>query len=116
MKQRIASLTAMLLIGLISSTSALAGPNDHYRGHAAYNPPRHSAPPARHYHYAHPPRQVVVVRHAPQPRTVVYHHVPAPQYYVAPPPQPTVHIGASNILTLAVGTGLVVHALHHMSH
>jgi Ni/Co efflux regulator RcnB len=52
------------------------------------------------------------------PRTVVYHEVSSPQIYnLAPPPRGHhyARVG-SDILLLAIGTGLVVNALYNIAY
>jgi len=101
MKYRISSLTTLLVIGLLSSASALAAPG--HQGHRQQ--PQRSAPPSHQVRQAPPPQQVrqapshQQARQAPPPRQV--HQAPPPrqvrkappprQVYRAPPPQPVVY-------------------------
>lgn len=87
MKYRIASLAALLVAGLFSNTSALAGPYDN-RGHD-YRPPPHNAPPPQR-HSAPPPQ-----RHSapppPPPHRTAPPPPPPPPHHAAPPPPPPYH-------------------------
>jgi Ni/Co efflux regulator RcnB len=150
MKYRIASLSALLVIGLFSSASALAAPPGNNHGHRQST--RQSAPPKKHYssppkqQYSAPPARRVSAppRHTQRhmkplprskyashhrhgrswqmgravPRTVVYHDVSSPHIYgLAPPPRNHryVRVG-TDILLLAIGTGLIVNALYDIAY
>ena len=105
MKYRIGSLTTLLIIGLISSASALAGPRSHSGDHGYRSSSQRSASPARQVHRAPPARQVHrapparQVRSAPPARHVhsapparqVHRAPPARQVHRAPPPPRHVH-------------------------
>jgi len=80
MKYRIGSLAALLIIGLVSSASALAGPRNHQGDHGYRSSSQRSAPPARQARSA-PPQQV---RSAP-PARQVRSAPPARQVRSAPP-------------------------------
>ncbi len=102
MKHRIGSLTTLLIVGLLSSGSALAHGhhNDGYgsRAQRSAPPPRQqSAPPPRQTYNAPPPRQAHNAPpprySAPPPRQV--HRAPPPRYYAPPPAYSSQHGGRS---------------------
>jgi len=138
MNYRTATLAALVVAGILSSSSALAGSNDK----GACNPPRHTPPPPPPHHVAPPPHHVapapVTYRQmAPLsrksyhhkragrswqmgyrlPRTVVYQEVVTPQsYYLAPPPRNHRYVRVGNdILLMAIGTGLIVNAVYDIA-
>ncbi|MCL2160979.1 MAG: RcnB family protein [Betaproteobacteria bacterium] len=144
MKYRIGSLATLLVIGLLSSASALAAPAQ--KGNSYRSPPPRSAPPARQVQRAPAPRKVqrapaprqvhrapppvyATTAHRPGrswqvgrqlPRTVVYQEVSAPhysQYRLAPPPHNHRYVRVGDdILMIAIGTGLIASAIYNISH
>jgi len=88
MKYRIGSLATLLVVGLLSSSAVLAGPNNHGYGdrpsaQRSAPPQRQAAPPPRQAHRAPPPRQVHRAppqRHYAPPPRHVHRHAPPPTY------------------------------------
>jgi Ni/Co efflux regulator RcnB len=129
---------ALLAVGMFASFSVFAQPHGPNQGRDSGNRARHASPPAHQMNRRPPPPPPRYADHRPPPRivridrrdnwrrgrvlprTVVYHHV-APEriYAYALPEAPRGHRYvrvASDILLIAIGTGLVIDAFQDLAY